>query len=192
MDVMVNSKPADADLVARTLAGDREAFGSLYERYARLIRAIVSGAARDYAMVQDLAQECFLRAYQNLARLREPERFGAWMVGIAREVARGRKRNLHRDRHQFIGTEACDIQCPSEEGGAIQAAEEVRMVMRELAGLPERERLAIHTFFLQEHNVYQTAELLNLSRSGAYALLERACRHLAERVGCRPRTKETS
>jgi RNA polymerase sigma-70 factor (ECF subfamily) len=44
----------DAKLVARTLAGDREAFGRLYDRYARLVRAVALDATRDPAAVQDL------------------------------------------------------------------------------------------------------------------------------------------
>ena len=61
-------------------------------------------------------------------------------------------------------------------------AEETELVMRRLAELPERERLAIHAFFLDECNVQQTAELLGLSRSGVYALLERAVARLASLV----------
>ncbi len=54
---------SDADLVAQTLAGNREAFGHLYDRYARLVRALVCGVTLDWPMVQDLTQETFLRAY---------------------------------------------------------------------------------------------------------------------------------
>ena len=61
---MGNNEPTDADLVASVLAGDREAFGGLYDRYARLVRAVVYGVARDWPTVQDLTQECFLRAYR--------------------------------------------------------------------------------------------------------------------------------
>ena len=44
-------------------------------------------------------------------------------------------------------------------------------MMRRLDELPERDRLAIHAFFLHERNACQVAELLGISRSGAYALL---------------------
>ena len=90
---MGNNEPTDAELVASVLSGDREAFGRLYDRYARLVRAVVYDVASDWSTVQDLTQECFLRAYQNLARLRQPDRFGHWLVGIARQVAPGAKAN---------------------------------------------------------------------------------------------------
>ena len=45
---MGNNEPTDADLVARVLSGDREAFGQLYDRYARLVRAVVYDVAGDW------------------------------------------------------------------------------------------------------------------------------------------------
>jgi RNA polymerase sigma-70 factor, ECF subfamily len=179
MLTMGNNEPTDADLVARVLSGDREAFGRLYDRYARLVRAVVYPVARDWPTVQDLSQECFLRAYKKLATLRQPSRFGYWVVGIARQVARERRRSLRRDRHQFVGGNELEVSSATDVSGAIEAAEETERVMQRLAELPERERLAIHAFFLQECNAQQAAELLGLSRSGVYALLERALGRLA-------------
>jgi RNA polymerase sigma-70 factor (ECF subfamily) len=176
---METGKPSDAELVARTLAGDREAFGSLYDRYARLVRATVFGVAGEYAAVQDLTQECFLRAFRNLRRLRRPDRFGAWLVGIARWVARERRRSLRRDRHRFVDRDALSLACPGDGIERMDAGEELGRVMMQVAALPERERLAIHVFFLQGCDVRQAGELLNLSRSGVYALLDRALGRLA-------------
>jgi RNA polymerase sigma-70 factor (ECF subfamily) len=175
---MGNHEPTDADLVANVLAGDREAFGCLYDRYARLVRSVVWGVAGDWAAVADLTQECFLRAYKNLHRLEQPDRFGSWLFGMARQVARERKRTLRRDRHRFIGGSPLEIASELETAEASETAEETALVMQRLAELPERERLAIHAFFLQERNARQAAELLGLSRSGLYALLERGLSRL--------------
>jgi len=188
---MEKQVPTDADLVAETLAGDREAFGRLYDRHAALVRAVVGGVARDYAMVQDLAQESFLRAYRNLSRLRNPERFGAWIVGIARHVARERRRSLGRDRHRFVAGDRLDVKSSADDFAAVGDAEELDRVMQQVVALPERERLAIHAFFLQERDARQAAELLDLSRSGFYALLERALGRLSARVRCGEVQKET-
>jgi DNA-directed RNA polymerase specialized sigma subunit len=49
--------------------------------------------------------------------------------------------------------------------------------------LPEQERLAVHFFFLCDRNIEETAELLGLSRSGAYAVVKRACTKLARLLG---------
>src|SRR5690554_6262669 len=95
--------PEDAELLRQTLAGKTEAFGLLYDRYARIVRAVFLGVTTDDNALHDLTQETFLRAYRNLSRLREPPRFGAWLVGIARLLAREKYRRQRRDRHQFLG-----------------------------------------------------------------------------------------
>lgn len=187
---MGNNQPTDADLVARVVAGDHEAFGRLYDRYAPLVRAVVSGAAMDGSVVQDLTQECFVRAFQKLPRLRQPDRFNSWVVGIARRIARERKRTLRRDRHRFVGSCPPDVSSESDVAAAVESAEDTEVVMRRLFDLPERERLAIHAFFLQESDARQAAELLGLSRSGVYALLQRALGRLAALVRDQEEKKE--
>jgi RNA polymerase sigma-70 factor (ECF subfamily) len=186
---MGNNEPTDADLVASVLAGDREAFARLYDRYARLVRATASGVTKDWAVVQDLTQECFLRAYRNLARLHPPDHFGRWVVGIARHVARERRRTVRRDRHRFVAGDALEAPSAPNAVDRIQSTEQIERVMHRLAELPERERLAIDAFFLQDCDSRKAAQLLGLSRSGAYALLTRALGRLASLV-CRCETKK--
>jgi RNA polymerase sigma-70 factor (ECF subfamily) len=168
---------ADDDLVSRTLAGDRGAFAELYDRYARLVRAVAFGAARDPATVQDVTQECFLRAFRQLRSLRERARFRFWLVGIARQVVRE-----HRRRRS---PEALGEYVPSPEEVAVRSAEadEFAHVLRLVGRLPEPERLAVHFFFLGERDANETARLLNRSRSGTYDLLKRACARLARWLG---------
>ena len=87
----------------------------------RLVRAVVYRVGTDIPVVHDLTQECFLRAYRNLARLRRPDRFGSWVVGIARAVAREHRRSLRRDRHRFVSDESLDVWTDPDTPGAVQA-----------------------------------------------------------------------
>jgi RNA polymerase sigma-70 factor (ECF subfamily) len=174
----------DAALVARTLAGDREAFGRLYDRHARPVRAVALGAGRDPATVQDLTQECFLRAYRNLPALREPGSFGPWVVGIARQLVREQRR---RRRADSLGLFDPPAAAPARSA---DDEDEIAHVLGLVSRLPEEERLAVHFFFLGERDVSETARLLNRSRSGTYALLQRACTRLARRLGLPERERE--
>jgi RNA polymerase sigma-70 factor (ECF subfamily) len=177
-----DGEPADADLVARSRAGDGDAFGSLYDRYARLVRAVVRRVTGGSPSTCDLTQECFLRAYRNLARLHQPDRFGAWIVGIARQVAREYRRSMKRNRHRLVNDEAVRVCYQPDTTVAVQTAEEVALLMRLVEELPARERLAIHAFFLQEQSADQAARVLQLSRSATYALLQRALARLAASI----------
>ena len=83
---------------------------------------------------------------------------------------------MRRERHRFVNVEALKVWSDPDVAGTLQTAEQVELVLLAVEELPERERLAIHAFFLQECDAGQTARLLGLSRSGVYALLERAPR----------------
>jgi RNA polymerase sigma factor (sigma-70 family) len=174
---MDSDAPNDAVLVADTLAGNREAFGALYDRHARMVRAVVLGVSGDWSAVEDMTQECFLRGYRKLATLRDAARFGPWIVGIARQVARERRRTLRRDRHEFA---AQPPESATSEGERTDG-EQLERVMRRLAELPEAERVAVHAFYLEGQNARRAAEQLEISRSGFYALVQRALAQLATR-----------
>lgn len=82
--------------VERARDGDREAFGDLYRRYARLAHGILL-ARMPAADVPDLVQEVFLTAYRKLHQLRKPSSFVSWLATLARR----RATDYHRspDRH---------------------------------------------------------------------------------------------
>jgi RNA polymerase sigma-70 factor (ECF subfamily) len=171
----------DGRLVEQTLRGDRAAFGELYDRHRRRVRVVVSCAVGDASTVDDLIQECYLRAYRKLDQLQPREKFGPWLVGIARLVACEERRSLFRDRHQFVGADPIDFQEPIIETKSGTSSDDLESVMQRIQELPEEERLAIELFFLEECDAERTAELLEMSRSGMYALLKRACRSVPKR-----------
>ena len=191
---MVSMEPnanSDAELVDEALAGNREAFGQLYDRHARLVRAVVVGVSGDWSAVDDMTQECFLRAYRKLATLRDRTRIGPWLAGFARQVARERRRALRRDRHEF-GSATEQLAAATDGSAAADNRDQFEQVQRRLAELPEEERLAVHAFYLEGQNANQAAEQLNLSRSGFYALLQRALARLATRPQATDKTNKAA
>ena len=73
---------ADQQIVSRTLAGDRDAFGILVHKYQEMVFAYAFQKVRNEADAQDVMQEVFLRAYRNLYALRHPHRFRSWLYTI--------------------------------------------------------------------------------------------------------------
>ena len=78
--------PVTAHLVDRARAGDREAFDEIYRMFAPLIHGVVLARVRTDD-VQDIVQDVFLAAYNNLDTLRENDAIGGWLVRIARNRA---------------------------------------------------------------------------------------------------------
>jgi DNA-directed RNA polymerase specialized sigma subunit len=71
------------------------------------------------------------------------------------------------------------------ETTALDDSDEIEHVLNLVARLPEQERLAVRCFFLSERNIADTAQFLDLSRSGAYEVIKRACSRLARWLGAR-------
>lgn len=179
----------DAGEVRRTLAGDRDAFGRLYDRHALGVRATVAAVSGDFTAVEDLTQEAFVRAYTRLASLRDARRFRPWLLGIARRAALERRRALARDPRtalDLVGLVSVEASEPQ-----LDVLDEARHALDELAKLPERERLAIHAYYFAEKRADAAAKGLGLSRSGFYATLDRAMGRLRRRLGVSERTTST-
>jgi RNA polymerase sigma-70 factor, ECF subfamily len=179
---MSQSEPSDADDVRRTLAGDREAFGRLFDRHARLVRTVVTAVSGDFGAVEDLTQETFLRAYRGLKSLHDISKFRAWIQGIARMVAREQCRHLVRDSLRIEASEV-GLVADVPTSDVLQHDEEQRLVMSAMAELPDRERLAMHAYFFHEQNADEAAAAMGISRSGFYAALDRGVNHLRQRLG---------
>jgi RNA polymerase sigma-70 factor (ECF subfamily) len=87
---------ADARCIADVLAGNRQKFAELIERYQGAVYAVVRGYVRDPHAAEDVAQEVFLKAYTALSTLREPASFFPWLVQIARNAGQAAGRNSRR------------------------------------------------------------------------------------------------
>jgi RNA polymerase sigma-70 factor (ECF subfamily) len=87
----------DVAWVAASREGDREAFGRLYGRYARMVHGVLL-ARVPVGEVDDLVQDVFIRALRRLSTLREAGSFGPWLTAIACNVANDyHRRSLPED-----------------------------------------------------------------------------------------------
>lgn len=103
---MKTGRPAgdsDALLVERTLAGDDHAFELLVIKYQRRIQRLIARMVRDADLVEDIAQESFIRAYRALHQFRGDAQFYTWLYRIAVNTA---KKALLELKHDPLVTEA--------------------------------------------------------------------------------------
>jgi len=91
--------PADTDLmlVQRTVAGDQRAYELLVVKYQRRIQRLIGRMVRDVDLVEDIAQETFIRAYRALAQFRGEAQFYTWLYRIAVNTAKKTLGDLKRD-----------------------------------------------------------------------------------------------
>ncbi|MBX3586573.1 MAG: RNA polymerase sigma factor RpoE [Ramlibacter sp.] len=91
--------PAETDLmlVERTVAGDQRAYELLVIKYQRRIERLIGRMVRDVDLVEDIAQETFIRAYRALAQFRGEAQFYTWLYRIAVNTAKKALVDLKRN-----------------------------------------------------------------------------------------------
>ena len=91
------SADTDLMLVERTVAGDQKAYELLVLKYQRRIERLIGRMVRDTDLVEDIAQETFIRAYRALAQFRGEAQFYTWLYRIAVNTAKKALVDLKRD-----------------------------------------------------------------------------------------------
>lgn len=76
------------DLIERAHTGDHEAFRLIFERYAKPVLSFIYDIVGNRDLAEELTQETFVRAYNNLGRIRDDTKLGTWLFGIGKNVAR--------------------------------------------------------------------------------------------------------
>ena len=91
------SNDSDLQLVERTVAGDQRAYELLVIKYQRRIERLIGRMVRDTDLVQDIAQETFIRAYRALHQFRGEAQFYTWLYRIAVNTAKKALVDMRRD-----------------------------------------------------------------------------------------------
>jgi RNA polymerase sigma-70 factor, ECF subfamily len=94
----------DLALVIRAQAGDQAAFETLVERYQSLVSTYTGQLLENIPEAEDVAQEVFLKAFQEIKSLRDPQRVGGWLKSIAWRECRGwvRKQQAARRAAKYL------------------------------------------------------------------------------------------
>lgn len=166
----------ESDLIARVLAGEREAFHVLLQRHSAPLLATLRGALSNREDAREVLQETWLRAYANLARLREPAQLRAWLLSIALNLARARHR-----RAGERGLEPGDALEPSVEAeheGHLERGEELETLRARMAELSARQREVVDLRVNHELSHAEIAELLGISEEASRANYYQGLKHL--------------
>ena len=91
----ITARLPEPELVRAAQAGDRAAFGRLYQQFARMVHGILL-AHVCYSDAEDLLQDVFVKAMQQIGGLRETNAVGGWLAAIARRAAFDHLRRSNR------------------------------------------------------------------------------------------------
>lgn len=177
-----DGRPPDAVLVARVTAGDRAAFGELYDRYSRPAYSLARRVCVDPELAEDVVQEAFLVLWRNPAGY-DPSRggFGTWLMTVVhhRAVDVVRREDTRRRRNVPLTDEVSEHTVPPTEGADHAALTGVvgAEVRAALQRLPDDQRQVIALAYLGGYTQTEVAALtgipLGTVKSRTFAAIRR-------------------
>lgn len=171
----------DNECVREVLAGNKEAYGFLIEKYKDKIYTLLMRMIHDAQDAQDLTQECFIKAYQYLCSFDPERKFSSWLFRIAVNLClnalQARQKN---QRHPAEWDDEWLVDETSPESILLQKEHvaEIRDVIEEL---PEHYRIVLLLRYLEEMSYQEISTVLDVSVSTVQMRLHRAKQKLRER-----------
>lgn len=178
----MQAEVADAELVDRSRRSDAAAFGELVERHQRLVFGVALARCHDPALAEDVAQEAFVAAWHDLDRLRDRDRVGPWVAGIARNLASSAVRGRARAEARQLAAPPADPASPEDEA---MRREDRELLQRALGELPETYREALVLHYLDGESVAAIAGALGIREDLVKQRLSRGRRALRDSVAMR-------
>lgn len=174
----------EAELIERATKGDTKAFGALVERYQRRVVGVALAVVHNQEDALELAQETFIRAYENLGKFESRSSFSTWLYRIAANLAIDfRRREV---RHPTVRGEEAENELrrlPSALGDSFKAARRSEVAQRIDAALKEltpEHRAVILLREVEGLSYDEISEVMQCPRGTVMSRLHYARNHLRE------------
>ncbi len=176
-------KHEDVELINRILVGDENAFVSLVNKYQKQVHALAWRKVGDFHIAEEITQDTFLKVYQKLATLKDPNQFSGWLYVIATNQCRAwlRKKRIETeplDETDVEKIEEAYSRYVAEEQAKATIETQREVVKKLLAKLKESERTVMTLHYLGEMTVEEISRFLGVSASAIKLRLHRARQRL--------------
>ena len=147
--------------------GDREAFEMIIRMHSRTLFAIAYGILQNREEAEDVVQDTLVKAWKTRRRVRDPEKFPAWLAAIARH----RAHDVFRKRRTVPLSEEAIEAIEPEPTDTITLDRQLRSA---LAALPELHRAALALRYFEEMDYRTIENTLGLTNGALRGILGRA------------------
>ena len=174
----------DVELIRKILSGDDAAFSILVEKYRESIHALAWRKIRDFHYAEEIMQDTFLKAYNKLPSLKNPNQFSGWIHVIAERLCIDWVRRQKLVTQSLEGTHPQEIdefsytQHLSKQRITERAEYCHELVEKLLEKLPESERMVMTLYYLDEMSTKEIGEFMEVSVNTITSRLQRARKRL--------------
>ena len=177
-------KNNDVQLIQRVLDGDDTAFSALVKKYQRSVHSLAWRKVGDFHIAEDITQDAFLKAYQRLSTLKEPQSFASWLYVITANHCKAWLRKKRTWIQSLEDTSSAQLERATYSGHIIaeneQMTEEAQreVVKKLLEKLQESDRTVITLYYLGGMTYEEISNFLGVSVGAIKSRLHRARQRL--------------
>ena len=174
----------DEIYIQQILQGDINAYRYLVEKYKNMVFTIAHGIIKEELLAEEVAQDTFLKAYQNLQRFRKKAKFSTWLYRIAvnESLRKARKKSLKLDHLDDIQMSEENLEMKPEVIQQMHQEEQRELITNILNALNTNESLVLRLYYLEELKIEEISKILQLSQSNIKVILYRARKSFATRM----------
>ncbi|MGB2925162.1 MAG: sigma-70 family RNA polymerase sigma factor [Limnothrix sp.] len=169
----------DIELVRRCQGGDRPSFRVLYQRYHQKVRSTLFQLCGK-ELLDDLVQDVFLKVWQGLPKLRNPDYFATWLYRISWNVATDQRRRFAKRQTTSMDIEAQAHLMISTDPEALTSLHYQELIQQGLQGLSLEHRAVLVLHDLKDLPQKEVAEVLAVPLGTVKSRLHHARRSLRQ------------
>lgn len=157
------------------LGGDNSAYSGLVSKHKGMVFSIALKILQNREDAEEVAQDCFLKAFRSLGSFKKESKFSTWLYRIAYNAAITKTR---KKRIEFVGIDDRIITNYTEDDireqvGRFDAEEQKEIIDRALSRIPEEDGLLITLFYRAENSIEEISAITRLTESNVKVRLHR-------------------
>lgn len=175
-------KEQEKQLIKKVLKGDTSAFSYFVSTYQDMALTVAYRICRNKQDAEDIVQESFVRAFNNLHTFQFSSKFSTWFYRIVYNTAISQNQSLFYQTEftEYEQTKGMDIYTDAETGKGIEIKEEKNAIDKILNHMPNDEAIVLSLFYLEENSVKEIAHILSLTESNIKVRLHRARKRFSD------------
>lgn len=169
-------------LIQLVAAGDRQAFQQLYTLFADKVYNTAIGYVRNQEDAEEIAQDVFIRVFQNATRFKGESAVGTWIYRITVNTSLNLIKKKKRSPHVALDEAERDQIDFDHPGILLEHKEHARLLFQVIHTLPENQQTAFILSFVEHLPRQEVADIMALSLKAVESLLQRAKKKLREKL----------
>lgn len=173
MSAAETHKDSDEKIAKFIQSGRAEAFGIIVERYEAKLKRYGTNFLSSHEDIEDIVQEIFIKAYENIQSFDPLRRFSPWIYRIAHNAFVNKLRKSSREKWSFMDLDTLTAHDESEEGEEHDRDEIKRMIDRALKKIDAKYREVLTLYYIEDLSYKEISDVLEVPTSTVGVRLSR-------------------